>query len=492
MKHGDHGVDGGDKMRTRSLRRHLLCLALSVVSVFPLLAVAAGLPPSVQDALVKFRIPQSSVSVVVEPVGDGPVLVSHRAAEPMNPASVMKLVTTFAALDQLGPAFTFKTDFFLEGELTRGVLEGNLVIRGGGDPKLTYDTLWRIAHLLRARGLREIRGDVVIDRGYFAPVPHDPARFDKEPRRAYNVGGDALLVNYQAVNFTLVPDAQGVRVVPEPDFPNVQVMSRITLAQEPCGDWRHKLKVDFEEKGLVATVVFSGTFSADCGEKSWPLALFDGPRFTEAAIRWLWSEAGGTLRGKVRAGATPPGATLFLRHESEPLANLVRDMNKFSSNVMARHLFLALSAERGAAGETGASERVLREWLAARRFDASGFSIENGAGLSRTDRVTAAMMAALLRNAWAAPFMPEILASLPVYAVDGTLKTRKGAAIGQAHLKGGTLTGVQSVAGYVLDARGRRWIVVMIVNDANAHSAQPAIDALVEWVYRLPGKRGAP
>ena len=469
---------------------------LRVLSAFSVFSVcqsfAAGLPPSVASALAKFQIPQSSVSVVVEPVGDGPVLVAHRAREPMNPASVMKLVTTFAALDQLGPAFTFRTDFLLEGELARGVLEGNLVIRGGGDPKLTYDNLWRIAHQLRARGLREIKGDIVIDRGYFALPPHDPARFDKEPRRAYNAGADAFLVNYQAVNFTFFPDGTSARVTPEPDLPNVQVLSRLALTAEECGDWRRKMKADFDEKGLIATVTFSGNYPADCGEKTWPLTLFDGPRFAESSLRWLWSEVGGTLRGKVRAGTTPVGATLFYRHESEPLSVLVRDMNKFSNNVMARHLFLALSAERGAPGEIAASQRAVGEWLGARRIDAAGFSIENGAGLSRTDRVSAGAIAALLRAAWASPLMPEIASSLPVYAVDGTLKTRRGAAIGQAHLKGGTLTGVQSVAGYVLDGRGRRWIVVMIVNDANASSAQPAIDALVEWVYRLPRQGGAP
>jgi D-alanyl-D-alanine carboxypeptidase/D-alanyl-D-alanine-endopeptidase (penicillin-binding protein 4) len=482
MKHRDH-VD--------RVIRTLIFSVVTAVCVFPV--VAAGLPQSVQKELARAGVPASAVSVVVEPVLDGPVLVSHEAKAPVNPASVMKLVTTYAALDLLGPAFTFRTDFLLDGALARGVLDGNLVIRGGGDPKLTYDNLWRIAHQLRARGLREIRGDVVVDRGYFAPVAHDPGRFDNEPRRAYNVGIDALLVNFQAVNFTVAPDAAGVRVSAEPDFPNVQVVSRIALVQESCGDWRRNIKVDFEETGLIATVAFSGTFSQECGEKSWALRLFDGPRYTEAAWRWVWSEAGGVLRGKVRAGPTPVGATLLHRHESEPLANLVRDTNKFSNNVMARHVFLALSAERsGAPGEARASERIVREWLRTRAIDAPELSIENGSGLSRTDRVSAATVAAVLRSAWASPLMPELTASLPVFAVDGTLKTRRGGAVGQAHLKGGTLTGVQSVAGYVLDARGRRWIVVMIVNHPGANAAQPAIDALVEWVYRLPGKRGAP
>ena len=450
------------------------------------------MPESVQTALTRAGVPLSAASAVVEPVGDGPVLVSHEARAAVNPASVMKLVTTFAALDLLGPAFTFRTDFLLDGRLAGGVLEGDLVIRGGGDPKLTYDNLWRIAHQLRARGLREIRGDVVIDRAYFAPVAHDPARFDSEPRRAYNVGVDALLVNFQAVTFTVVPEGDAARVFAEPDFPNIQVASRLAVTREPCGDWRRNLKVTFDEAGLIATIVFSGTYAAACGEKSWALSVLDAPRFTEAAFRWLWSEAGGLVRGKVRAGPVPATAAPFYRHESEPLSNLARDMNKFSNNVMARHIFLALSAEQGSVpGEARASERIVREWLRGRAIAAPEISIENGSGLSRTDRVSAATIAAVLRSAWASALMPELAASLPVYAVDGTLKTRRGAALGQAHLKGGTLTGVQSVAGYVLDARGRRWIVVMIVNHPNAGAAQPAIDALVEWVYRLPGQGDA-
>jgi D-alanyl-D-alanine carboxypeptidase/D-alanyl-D-alanine-endopeptidase (penicillin-binding protein 4) len=459
------------------------------VLLLPLTAAASNLPQPVAEALSRARVPADAAAIVVEPVDAGPVVINHRADVPMNPASTMKLVTSFAALDLLGPAFTFRTDFLVQGTLENGVLDGNLVIRGGGDPKLTYDRLWQAAHQLRSRGLREIRGDVIVDRSYFAPVAHDPGKFDGESRRAYNVGVDAFLVNFQAVNFTVLADGSGARVSAEPDLPNLQVMSRIAVVPGPCLDWRRNLKVEFEENGLIATVVVSGNFPAQCGEKTWPLAVLDGPRYSEAAWRWVWSEAGGVLRGKVRAGAAPPDAKLLYRHESEPLASLVHDMNKFSNNVMASQIFLALSAERGAAGEAGASERVLREWMKSRAIDAPGFSIENGSGLSRTDRITAASLAQLLRTAWASPAMPEIAASLPIFAVDGTLKLRKpGSAAGQAHLKGGTLTGVQSMAGYVLDARGHRWVVVMILNHPNANAAQPALDALVEWVYRLPGR----
>jgi D-alanyl-D-alanine carboxypeptidase/D-alanyl-D-alanine-endopeptidase (penicillin-binding protein 4) len=454
-----------------------------ILLLAPWLAFARELPRTVRDALRQAGVPVESVSAVVQGIEGSPTLVAHRAAQPMNPASVMKLVTSYAALDLLGPAFTFRTDFLVTGEVKGGVLTGDLVIRGGGDPKLTYERLWQAAHQLRSRGVREIRGDVLLDRSYFTPAPHDAGRFDNEPRRAYNVGPDPLLVNFNAVEFRFIPGDEGVRVVGEPDLPNVEIASRIKLTREACASWRRNLRYDVEENGLVALVVFSGSYSADCGERTWPLAVFDGARFFESSFRWLWSESGGVLRGKLRMTPAPAEARLLYRHESEPLAALVRDMNKFSNNVMARHVFLALSAERGAPGDTAASARILREWLAAKGLDDGSLTIENGSGLSRNERASAAFLANVLRSAWSSSVMPELAASFPVFAVDGTLKTRRaGTGGGHAHLKGGTLTGVQSVAGYVLDRSGKRWIVVMMVNHANAGAAQPALDALVEWV----------
>ncbi|MGZ5582166.1 MAG: D-alanyl-D-alanine carboxypeptidase/D-alanyl-D-alanine endopeptidase [Usitatibacter sp.] len=467
--------------------RRLLCLLL----LCPLVAAARDLPDPVRAALAQAGVPVSAASVVVESVGNGPVLVSNQARAAVNPASVMKIITTYAALELLGPAFTFHTDALVAGELSGGVLEGDLILRGGGDPKLTYEHVWQLAHQLRARGLREIRGDLILDRAYFAPAAHDPGRFDNDPRRAYNVGPDALLMNFQAIDFRFIPEGDGVRVAAEPDLPNVEIASRIKLTREPCAAWRRNLKYEVERNGLIATVVFSGTIPADCGERDWSLSILDGPAFTESTLRWLWSESGGVLRGKVRDGATPADARLIYRHESEPLANLVRDTNKFSNNVMARHLFLALSAERNAgAGDALSSARLVAEWLRARGIEAPELVLDNGSGLSREARASAATIASVLRSAWASAVMPELAASFPVFAVDGTLKTRRAAgAGGQAHLKGGTLTGVQSMAGYVLDAKGRRWIVVMIVNHPNANAAQPALDALVEWVYGQDNRR---
>lgn len=470
---------------------------MRIFAIFASLFVAAsaaaapqGLPKPVLQALARASIPTVAVGAIVEPADSGAPVVANQPAVAMNPASVMKLVTSFAALDMLGPAFRFHTDFLTTGPIQDGALDGDLVIRGGGDPKLTYERLWQAAHQLRAHGLREIRGDIVVDRAYFAPASFDPGRFDNEPRRGYNVGPDAFLVNFGAVQFTFTPEADGVRVTAEPDLPNVEIASRVRSVPGICDWWRKDLRYDVQQNGMLALATFSGTIPADCGVRRFTLAVLDPAKFTESLLRWIWSEAGGTLRGKVRAGPTPTDAKVFYREDSEPLAVLVRDMNKYSNNVMARQLFLALSTEKaGMPGNEAASADLVRGWLAERRIDAAGLRIDNGAGLSRDDRISAATLAALLRAAWQSPLMPEIASSLPIFAIDGTLKGRPASdAAGHAHLKGGTLNGVQSVAGYVVDTHGKRWIVVMMVNHPNGNAAQPALDALVQWTFEGAGR----
>ena len=181
----------------------------------------------------------------------------------------------------------------------------------------------------------------------------------------------------------------------------------------------------------------------------------------------------------------PHDAARLALSESPTVVEVVRDINKDSNNVMARQLFLALSAEKlGGPGEAKASSLVVSEWLRSKGIAAPELVLENGSGLSRSDRASAATIAAVLKSAWSSPVMPELMASLPVFAIDGTFKNTRSGAAGQAHIKGGTLTGVQAIGGYVRDAKGRRWIVVMIANHENANRAQPAMDALVEWVHR--------
>ena len=454
---------------------------------------AAPLPTQVVAALRDSAIPQDSVSVVVQEIGAPSALVAHRADVAMNPASVMKLVTTFTALEWLGPAFTWKTEAYIEGELKDEVLTGNLILKGYGDPKITLENFWLLLRELRQKGLREIKGDLVLDRSYFAVASHDPGRFDEQPLRAYNVGPDALLVNFKTVRFVVAPDVENRRVSvrAEPPLAGLTVHNTLRLTNGECGDWKGNAKAGFASSGDKAEATFSGTFAIACGEQNWYVSLMSHPGYAGAMFRPLWQESGGTLAGQVRDGTPGPNARLFATSTSPQLAEIVRDINKFSNNVMARQLFLTLDAQANGAPATNERAGVaIRNWLKQRGLNFPELVMENGAGLSRSERINAAHLTQLLQAAFASPIMPEFASSLSLTAVDGTMKRRllgTGAA-GQAHLKTGTLDGVRAVAGYVLDGIGKRWTLVAMVNHPNASNAQPALDALVQWVASGAGR----
>lgn len=462
----------------------MLCLALSA-------GADERLPAPVAQALAAVRVPPSAVAIAVQDaIADRPVLRANEAL-PMNPASAMKLLTTFAALEILGPAFRWKTEAYLQGTLRQGVLEGDLVLKGGGDPRLDMESFWVLLRALRAKGLREIRGDLVLDRGYFARASADPGAFDGDPFRPYNVAPDALLVNYNSLRFMFMPGREGgappVRIAVEPRPPALEVINVLRLANGPCPEgraFREMLAPTFEPARQRA--IFAGRYPASCGEKDLNVALLAPNDYAGGVMRQLWRETGGLWSGAVREGAAPAGAAPFHVHESPPLGLLVRDINKLSNNVMARHLFLTLGAETaGAPGDAQKAAAAIRGWLARKGIAAPELVLENGSGLSRIERLSAASLAALLQAAWNASVMPEFVASLPIAALDGTMRRRlKGEAVaGQAHIKTGLLADVRSMAGYMLDRAGRRMIVVMIVNHPNAPQAQAAMDELLRWVY---------
>jgi len=451
-------------------------------------AQAPALPEPVARALAEAGIPESAAAFYVHEIGAERPLIAAGAERSMNPASTIKLVTTYAALELLGPAFQWVTEAYAAGALSDGVLAGDLVLKGRGDPKLTLENFWLLLRSLRGRGLREIQGDLVLDRTYFAAKDHDPARFDEQPTRPYNTGPDALLVNFKAVRLLFVPDSEArlVRILAEPALPQVQIVNRLTLVNGPCGDWAGRLKVDAQGGSAATRLTFSGRFAASCGERARSYSVLPHAHYVLGLFRELWRELGGTFTGTVRDGAVGPDARLIAAVESPALAQVVRDMNKFSNNVMARQIYLTLGAE--GAGEPATPEkadRVIREWLAGKGLLVPELMLENGSGLSRSERISARNLGLLLLSSFRSPVMPELIASLPLAAVDGTMKKRLSDAdvAGQAHIKTGSLTGVRAIAGYVLDAQGRRLVVVSIVNHPNAGSAQAAQDALLAWIY---------
>jgi D-alanyl-D-alanine carboxypeptidase/D-alanyl-D-alanine-endopeptidase (penicillin-binding protein 4) len=311
---------------------------LSLLCLITTRAVASTLPAPVSQALRHAHIPLSSVSIVVQETDAAKPLVSLNADRAINPASTMKLLTTIAALETMGPAYRWKTEAYLDGKLEDGVLQGNLVFKGYGDPKLTVEEFWLWLHELRQRGLREIRGDIVLDHSFFEAVRQDPAAFDHDPTRAYNVGTNALLLNFNALHLHLIPDGHATRALLEPDLDGYTVVNRITTSRRlRCGladTWQAHLEGH--------DIVLEGRIPAGCGETDEYFSLLPQDKYFFAVFSALWKELGGTVQGRLRDGIVPAGEAPFARYVSPPLAEVIRDINKFSNNTMARQLFLTL------------------------------------------------------------------------------------------------------------------------------------------------------
>jgi serine-type D-Ala-D-Ala carboxypeptidase/endopeptidase (penicillin-binding protein 4) len=476
------GIQDNGCMQLFPLASRNIALAAFFFSGPWLMASAQALPAEVQAALSRAKVPLDAITVLLmDAHSPGAPRLNHRTTVPMNPASVMKLVTTYAALDLLGPAYSWRTPVYMEGAVRDGTLFGNLYIKGQGDPKLVLERLWLLLRRVQGLGIHTIAGDLVLDRSALDVPDADPASFDGEPLRPYNAAPDALLINYKSVVMTFTPDRTDntAHVQFDPPLAGVLMQSAVPLSAGDCSDYRSSLKADFSD---VNRIRFGGSYPANCGEKAWPVAYADPKTYGVRAVQGLWQDMGGKLSGTVRYGTTPPtiaaGKPAF-EVSSAPLPEVIRDINKYSNNVMAQQVFLTLGN-----GSFESSRAAVQRWWKERISADDVPVLDNGSGLSRHERISAQALGKLLQTAYRSPLMPELMASLPISGVDGTLRRIKSRALGSAHLKTGSLSNVVAVAGYVHTSSGKNQILVAIINHANANAARPAIDALVEWAAK--------
>ncbi|MDO9231972.1 MAG: D-alanyl-D-alanine carboxypeptidase/D-alanyl-D-alanine-endopeptidase [Methylotenera sp.] len=467
------------------MRRLLVFLSLMLAGAF----AHAELPVSVVDALKKAGIPQQSVAVYVQAVAsDGPLL-QYNADKSLNPASVMKLVTTNAALELLTPTYRWKTEVYKNGSVTNGVLDGDLIIKGYGDPSFKAQEFWRLLMRLQQAGIKQIKGDLIIDKSVFEKNAGDINTFDDETWRAYNASPSAFLVNGRSTSFKFTADEAAVKIAQEFELPELQIINNMTLKQGACSAWRNEMRYAVNAFDNRATVIFSGSYTPDCGEKYLELSVFDDEKYAFYTFKKLWRELGGKFNGALKIQATPSTAIKVIEQVSDPLGYVVRDINKWSNNLMARQLLLTIAVENSNAPATEAKgSEAIKTWLASKGLRFDELVIENGSGLSRLERISAEHLGQMLVNAYNGAMMPEFVASMPILSKDGTVigRLKDSLSNGQAHLKTGSLKGVNAVAGYVLDANGHRHVLVMMVNHVKAAASKNAQDALIEWVHQQP------
>ncbi|KQQ88654.1 D-alanyl-D-alanine carboxypeptidase/D-alanyl-D-alanine-endopeptidase [Massilia sp. Leaf139] len=465
-------------------------------------AARAQLPEPVAQLLAQNGMTPDAVGALV--LRGDQVVLAHGAERPMQPASTMKLVTTLVSLEQLGPVFRGRTELLSNGELKNGVLQGDLVLRGGADADLSDEVLEGMLRALHNAGIKRIAGNLVLDRSLFQPARLDVGLppFDESPEAYYNVIPDALLINKNMLQLDMRSTDKRLQLEMQPALAGVTVASAMTLIDADCMTWENGWKLPQTVRGADGKlkVLLQGTYPKNCARSN-SVNVLERDDYIDGLFRLQWKQLGGKLSGKTVTGTAPLDARLLAEHRARALPEVVRDTNKPSDNALARTLFLSLGALEAdpvlgsrplppLADQTTytRADAAIRSWMRARGIDDSGFVIENGSGLSRIERISPVQMGGLLRAGLRSNWAPEFLASMPIAALDGTMRRRLGGspAAGRARLKTGTLRNVVAVAGYVPDANGVQNVVVAMVNDelAGEGRGRAVVDALVDWVAR--------
>jgi D-alanyl-D-alanine carboxypeptidase/D-alanyl-D-alanine-endopeptidase (penicillin-binding protein 4) len=459
------------------------------------------LPPAVLQALKDANVSPDAMAVMAIPLGHRAAPFKHRASVPMQPASTLKLVTSVVALDRLGPNFRSYTEMLSAAPVTDGVLQGDLVLRGGADPELGVPQFWALLLELRQRGITRIQGDLIVDRTLFRPARMDIGvpPFDDEMEFQYNVIPDALELAGNLLPLEIrsgtggtgtAGAGSGITATTVPLLEGIEITSRMAQTPTPCKDW------DKDWKPAVVTsaegrtrIELQGGFPADCTRRT-ELQLIDRLELADRLFRALWQGLGGQWAGRAREAAAPDAARLLVRRNSRPWGEVLRPMVKTSDNPVTRLLFLQLGvpfmAAEPQATTAELAARVVRNWFDEHHIDTTGLVLDNGSGLSRSERITPQQLASLLAVSWAGPNASDLMMSIPVAGVDGSIRPLKDSpAANWARLKPGTLRNVAALAGYIRDPQGRPWAVAMMINDDNSAKARPALLAFVDSFARF-------
>lgn len=470
----------------------------------------AQLPESVSLLLRSANIPEDAMGAIV--LRGNSTLLSHGAERSMQPASTMKLVTTAVGLEQLGPIFRGRTELRTSADVINGVLKGDLILRGGADTDFNADVLAHMLQTLRTQGIHKIKGDLILDRQLFQPARPDIGAlpFDESAEFRYNVIPDALLLNTNLIDINVSSTERQLNLQMQPELENVSITSDMKLVKGSCARWEDGWRPPEYRRDASGKlqVILHGTFPQNCS-KATSINVLDRNDYADRLFRATWKRLGGTITGTVREApltglpptAEPVGTRMLADHVARALPEVLRDINKTSDNTLARTLFLSLGSLQSdgwlgsrpvamAAPEDTATRArlVIQEWFQRHHIDTQGMLVDNGSGLSRTGRIAPAQMAGVLQAMQQSPWAPEFQSSLPIVALDGTMRKRllNSPAAARARIKTGTLKNVVAIAGYVPDANNQQCVVVAMINSdlVGNGNGRAAADALIEWVAR--------
>ena len=467
-----------------------------------------AVPQNVIRSLERNQIPKDAVSISVieiEPVRQGKNtsknILDWRAEELMNPASTMKLLTTLAGLDILGPQYRWRTNLYTDGLIRQGTLKGNLYLQGTGDPKLIPEELSKLMKSLQALGIQKIDGNLFFDRSAYAPSVMEHNTIDGESLRSYNVPPDPLLYSFRTLSFQLGKSrtADFIDISYSPALSQLKIDNQMQLVDRPCDNWKSNIRFNLDPEvpsktDKLVLAQFSGAFPSSCRDVNYNVVALDANTFLTQGFAAAWELAGGTWAKAPtgKDGVVPLAAKLLLQFEGINLANDVQDINKYSNNVMARQLLLTLALEKMGKPATPANgDLVIQSWLKQNSMEFSGLVIENGSGLSRNESISAGQMNQLLLTARNLSVGDIFYNSLPIAGTDGTMRNRLMTQLRkflhlkkkpEARIKTGSLADVRAISGYVISKSGKMYAVSSFINHPNAWRGLEAHDQLLSWL----------
>ena len=451
-------------------------------------------------------------------------LLNYQADIARTPASTMKLVPSFIALDTLGADFVWHTRVYHTGLVIGDRLHGDLIIQGSGDPKMTHERLKQLLYKVQSSGIRHIDGDIIIDSGVFKNVSKDPAAFDNSPLRPYNASPDGFLVNFSTIGIKSYPlNDDQANLTYTPKLANYALPSIINTRSAACGQARYSLAPEWQAKQLVLNIQLPNS----CQEHAFYVAYPDAKDFAARVIAAKWQELGNTLSGNVITQEAPYTTTKSTKSThglaalpisplpivSYPSLNLTQqiyDINHFSNNVMTEQVALSIGVYDKVDNETldkainrshslyqfgtptatsyPVALQTINQWWQT-NLSTPPPHLTNGSGLCRDCTITAANLSELLTYAYSHPSFDAYVNSLGIAGVSGTITAHserlpESAAIGRAWIKTGTLNNVTSMAGYVKGLSGQDYVVVGLINSEQAHNAytaRPVLDAMLDW-----------
>lgn len=464
----------------------LLAACNSVSSTAPLQEKQQDLLAQLSEQLQQAQLPPDALAFIAYPLHGDAEHLSYQANKAMQPASTMKLVTSIVALEQLGPAYRGKTQL-RSYEAPAPKMHQPLVLKGLGDMDFSQQQLWSLLQQAYDQGIRHIPA-IQIDRSWFNPSRPELTAlpFDETPREYYNLLPDALFLHRNMLDISLESSTDKITGQLYPALHDLElVTTEVRLTEGNCADWYpDPQQLAFKRQPDLLQLVLRGEFPKNCLKKAY-LQLINRTDFSRLLVQQLWQQISGQSQVQVQEQASTQATVLLAEHQSRALAEVLRDINKSSDNAITRQLYLTLGATApDAKNEWTAqtSEQQVRNFLSSINLDHSSLRLENGSGLSRSERISPELMAALLQHAYQRLYQPELISSMPVAGLDGTLKRRLSQVKGKARLKTGTLRNVTALAGYVTDQSGRTWVVASFINDPQAARGKAVLDYLIEWI----------